>query len=133
MFELSGMKFYGSPEDHSAIYAYPSDGMDDYLIPESYFILDEASYHSIRALQEEASKPSQDQILAYAMAERDRRLSMASLRIAPLQDAADLGRATETEKDLLLQWKQYRVDINRVSDQLGFPVTIEWPIAPGGF
>lgn len=54
-----------------------------------------------------------------------RRLEDAAAHIAPLQDAVDLGIATEDEKALLISWKQYRVALSRVD--LGAPV---WPELP---
>ncbi len=41
-------------------------------------------------------------------------LQMASGKIAPLQDAVDLGIATDDEKAQLDEWKKYRVLVNRV-------------------
>lgn len=63
-------------------------------------------------------------------ARRDELLGMAALRIAPLQDAADLGKATDAEASLLLSWKQYRVDLSRIEQQSGFPTVIDWPESP---
>lgn len=57
-------------------------------------------------------------------------LSMASNKIAPLQDAADLGIATESETASLTAWKTYRVLVNRVPTQPGFPTAIDWPPMP---
>ena len=64
------------------------------------------------------------------VARRDELLAVAALRIAPLQDAADLGKAPEAEAALLLSWKQYRVDLNRIEQQAGFPTVIDWPEIP---
>lgn len=50
---------------------------------------------------------------------------MASEAIAPLQDASDLGMATEAEESALKAWKTYRVLLNRVD--LAAPV---WPEIP---
>ena len=63
-------------------------------------------------------------------ARRDELLAVAALRIAPLQDATDLGSATEAEAALLLSWKQYRVDLSRIEQQAGFPTVIDWPESP---
>lgn len=63
-------------------------------------------------------------------AERDRLLSIAALRIAPLQDAIDLGDASSDESLALTRWKQYRVSVNRVDQQDGFPVSVKWPDQP---
>ncbi|PAW49426.1 phage tail protein [Pseudomonas moraviensis] len=57
-------------------------------------------------------------------------MRVAGLRIAPLQDAVDLDEATEEEALLLTQWKQYRVLLNRLETQPGWPEQIQWPVAP---
>lgn len=63
-------------------------------------------------------------------ARRDELLGIAALRIAPLQDAADLSKATDAEAAQLLSWKQYRVDLSRIEQQAGFPTVIDWPESP---
>lgn len=57
-------------------------------------------------------------------------LSKAELKIAPLQDAVDLGIATTEETASLTAWKTYRVAVNRVPTQSGYPTTIDWPPMP---
>ncbi len=64
------------------------------------------------------------------LAQRDSLLSIAALRIAPLQDAVDLGDATAAEEVALKAWKQYRVALNRIELQAGFPTALEWPKSP---
>lgn len=58
---------------------------------------------------------------------RDSLLSVAALRISPLQDAVDLELATKSELSLLKAWKQYRVDLNRVNTS---EVDVKWPEPP---
>jgi len=77
-----------------------------------------------------APGPTQEQILSSALSTRDRLLALAAIRIAPLQDAADLGEATDADTASLKLWKQYRVAVNRVPDQPDFPNTITWPTQP---
>lgn len=48
--------------------------------------------------------------------------------ITPLEDASELGIATEEEAAALLRWKRYRVMLNRV-DVTTAP-DIEWPERP---
>lgn len=60
---------------------------------------------------------------------RDERAS-ADTAIAPLQDAVDLDDATDIEADLLKRWKRYRVALNRLPDQPGYPDAIDWPAPP---
>jgi hypothetical protein len=65
-----------------------------------------------------------------ALEKRDAHLGLAALRIAPLQDAVDLGVATEIEAAQLLAWKGYRVDLNRITEQEGYPGAVAWPEPP---
>lgn len=71
--------------------------------------------------------PSPAEILARNSATRDMLLSAAAARIAPLQDAADLGVATSAESLALTSWKQYRVAVNRIDLTAASPV---WPAMP---
>ncbi|ELN5470039.1 tail fiber assembly protein [Salmonella enterica] len=54
-----------------------------------------------------------------------RLLQMASGKIVPLQDAVDLGIATDDEKAQLDEWKKYRVLVNRVDT-----ANPDWPDVP---
>ncbi|MDP9893226.1 hypothetical protein J2W32_001469 [Variovorax boronicumulans] len=63
----------------------------------------------------------------HVKATRDALLAEATLRIAPLQDAADLDDATAAETALLKLWKQYRVALSRIEQQAGFPGAVVWP------
>ncbi|HGP2683861.1 TPA: tail fiber assembly protein [Salmonella enterica] len=56
---------------------------------------------------------------------KSRLLQMASEKIAPLQDAVDLGLATDDEKARLLAWRKYRVQVNRVDTS-----DPDWPEKP---
>lgn len=58
---------------------------------------------------------------------RDGLLRVAAVRIAPLQDAADLDVATAAETAALKAWKTYRIALNRV-DVTAHPAV--WPTAP---
>jgi len=69
-------------------------------------------------------------LLAQAQAEITRRRAQADQAIAPLQDAVDLDEASQAEADLLKAWKRYRVALNRVPEQPGYPASIDWPAPP---
>lgn len=73
---------------------------------------------------------SVEELSASALSRRDALLSTAAIRIAPLQDAADLGEATDADTVNLKLWKQYRVAVNRVPSQPEFPMVIAWPVPP---
>lgn len=71
-----------------------------------------------------------EQLLAQAQAETSRLRQVADTAITPLQDAVDVDDATDEEKALLTLWKKYRVALNRLPDQEGYPATIDWPAPP---
>lgn len=64
-----------------------------------------------------------------AEARRSELIAAAAEKIAPLQDASDLGIATDVEAAQLLEWKAYRVQLIRMA----FTGTgeIVWPEVPG--
>lgn len=78
-------------------------------------------------VEPEAPKPDP---LAEAVAEYTRLRGIADFLMAPLQDAVDVGEATEQDLFALKAWKKYRVSLNRVPEQEGYPTVIEWPIVP---
>ncbi len=71
---------------------------------------------------EAAEKAAQ---LRQAEETKSRLLQMASEKIAPLQDAVDLGLATDDENAQLDEWKKYRVLVNRVDT-----LNPDWPEKP---
>lgn len=74
--------------------------------------------------------PTAEQLATAALMKRDRLLRDAATRIAPLQDAVDLGVATDEEDAKLLAWKRYRVALNRIDQQPGYPSDVVWPDRP---
>lgn len=74
--------------------------------------------------------PTAAELSAVAKATRDSLLGIAAIRIAPLQDATDLGEATAAEASSLTAWKRYRVLLNRIEQQAGYPQAVEWPESP---
>ncbi|VEN40682.1 unnamed protein product [Callosobruchus maculatus] len=72
--------------------------------------------------------PSKDELIQVAEVEKQRLLTGATIVIAPLQDAVDLGIATEKEISLLQEWKKYRVLINRIDSSTA--PDIDWPELP---
>ncbi|HGN3018840.1 tail fiber assembly protein [Providencia manganoxydans] len=73
-------------------------------------------------------KPSQEQLIAEAEQQKQSLLAEANSAIAPLQDAIDLGMATEAETAALQEWKKYRVLLNRVDTSTA--PNIDWPEKP---
>lgn len=73
---------------------------------------------------------STDEAERQARDTRDQLLAVAANRMGPLQDAVDRKKATAVEVELLGQWKDYRIELNRVGQQKGFPAKIAWPSPP---
>ncbi|EAP6911041.1 tail fiber assembly protein, partial [Salmonella enterica] len=61
-------------------------------------------------------------------AEKSKKLKLANEKIRPLQDAVDLGIATDEEIQKLGAWKRYRVEINRIDTSN--LLDISWPLPP---
>ncbi|MBH8611967.1 tail fiber assembly protein [Pseudomonas mohnii] len=70
---------------------------------------------------------SPEQVLSASLAKRDELLRIATARIAPLQDAVDLGDETGPESVRLAVWKQFRVAVNRIDTSQPNPT---WPDLP---
>lgn len=70
------------------------------------------------------------QHLAALQAEAAAHRTVADSAIAPLQDAVDIDDATDAEVLMLKAWKKYRVALNRLPEQPGYPVDIDWPEPP---
>ncbi|RAW87270.1 tail fiber assembly protein [Photorhabdus laumondii] len=72
--------------------------------------------------------PTKDELRQYAELQKQQLIAEATNQIAPLQDAVDLGIATEEEKIALLAWKEYRVILNRID--VSQVMDIDWPEKP---
>lgn len=76
----------------------------------------------------EPAPPAPEKIIQIAAEQKNRLMDEANIALLPLQDAVDLGIATEFESSLLIEWKKYRVLLNRI-DTSKAP-NIEWPEVP---
>ncbi|NWE20204.1 tail fiber assembly protein [Pseudomonas sp. P7548] len=74
--------------------------------------------------------PTATEVATAAIAKRNELLAIAANRMGPLQDAVDVERVTDDEVALLKLWKAYRIDLNRIEQQDGFPAEIQWPVSP---
>ncbi|HAU4444884.1 TPA: tail fiber assembly protein [Citrobacter freundii] len=66
--------------------------------------------------------------ITQATQQKESLLALAASKTAPLQDAVDIGIATEAETALLLAWKKYRVLLNRINPDDA--PDISWPDMP---
>lgn len=72
--------------------------------------------------------PSQDELVSMANNTKAGLIAAATVAIGPLQDADDLGIATDEETSELKAWKTYRVMLNRVDTKTA--PDISWPVQP---
>lgn len=122
---------------------YPADSLKEYpnlpgdlvdVSGEEYAELQLAqSRDGMRIVSDETGYPVAREKLPPTLEElqqaRDILLQAAAIRIAPLQDAVDIGEATAAEEAQLLAWKKYRVALSRL-DLTATPVG--WPDPPAG-
>lgn len=109
---------------------FESDGSQDAWIGSNLEPLTDEQLQDIRKAQQAADAPTPDQVLQLANLKRDELLAKAAIRIAPLQDAVDIDDASDDDIASLLLWKKYRVAVNRIDRQTGFPSEISWPEEP---
>lgn len=69
-----------------------------------------------------------EQLISRAASRKASLMSQANGAISPLQDAVDLGMASEQEVTLLQAWKTYRVLLNRID--VSTAPDIDWPEQP---
>lgn len=122
------MKYYQS--ETGEVFGYESDGSQDAFIVADLVLMSDEDFAAFLEKQAHDSAPSHEDLLNMAGAKRDELLTLAGIRIAPLQYASDLDEATTAEKAALKQWKQYCLAVSRVSGQAGYPEIIEWPEQP---
>ncbi|QXH37730.1 tail fiber assembly protein [Pseudomonas muyukensis] len=106
------------------IHAFKADGAQDGYIDSALVALSEAE---VRAYYQRLLTPDPG---SAAQAEVARLRSLADSAIAPLQDAVELDDASEVETARLQAWKRYRIALNRVVEQPGYPAEIDWPALP---
>lgn len=96
-------------------------------IPSDFFISGRWVFNGLTIEQYQYTK---EELIAKAEEQKQSLMSVAADAIAPLQDASELGMATEVELTTLTLWKRYRVMLNRVD--ISAAPDIEWPEQPTG-
>ncbi|HDS9455791.1 TPA: tail fiber assembly protein [Enterobacter asburiae] len=76
----------------------------------------------------EPPAPTYEERVSQATMQKNALMKTASDIITPLEDAAELGIATDEEAAALLGWKRYRVMLNRVD--VNTAPDIQWPERP---
>lgn len=82
----------------------------------------------LRPCLTEQPLPTADELIRQAEDKRSRLRTEADTIIQPLQDANDLGIATDDEASQLIAWKKYRVMLMRVNTENA--ENIIWPEQP---
>ncbi len=117
-------------QDYIDASTFPSDAM---LVENAVFEeFTRVNSGKVRATNEkglpvwiEAPEPTQTELIAEAEYQKQALLNEATAAIAPLQDAVDLGIATDEEREQLREWKEYRVLLSRVD--VSTASDIDWP------
>lgn len=104
-----------SEEEHDAIFLGQERGKYINHTPDGPVLVDQPDY-------------SPEELIALAESKKLRLMQMANAEIAPLQDAVDLGIATEEETAALTEWKKYRVLLMRIGCSKA--PDINWPEPP---
>lgn len=76
----------------------------------------------------EPPPPTAEELISQAEDKRSRLRAEADAAIQPLQDASDLGIATDDEASQLVAWRKYRVMLMRINVE--DTVSIAWPEVP---
>lgn len=71
----------------------------------------------LRPCLTEQPLPTADELISQAEDKRSRLRAEADTIIQPLQDANDLGIATEEEANQLIAWKKYRIMLMRLNTE----------------
>lgn len=146
------MKYFKDPRSGD-VFAFEADGSQDDFIYESLVRMSDAeiaeffkpkAYTNGEFVEYSTSVvlgwnlATQEQVAEFelrrAVTSAEERIKAERLKadqaIAPLQDAVDLDEATEAEALRLKEWKRYRVALNRLPEQPGYPAVIDWPAPP---
>ncbi|KKY79539.1 hypothetical protein OA44_15555 [Enterobacter cloacae] len=135
-FSASAMGFYLSElfQDYELSGTWPNDAIE---ISERWYeyLIEGQGVGKVITVNEygqpvlaDPAPPAPEEIIQYAAELKNKLMDEANTALLPLQDAVDLGIATESESAMLIEWKKYRVLLNRV-DTSKAP-DIEWPEKP---
>lgn len=83
---------------------------------------------SAAPLTDEQLEQQKNAAITENVRKKDSLMSVATVSVAPLQDAVDLEMATDEEIKSLNAWKKYRVLLNRIDANTAGD--IKWPAVP---
>lgn len=126
----SGFYFENDRESYEAAGSWPDDAVEISQQKYTAMMVGQAAGKEIIADEQGHPMLITPEVDYVASAEKQKAnlISNASTAISPLQDAVDLGIATDEEVTQLNAWKTYRVEVNRVDTSTA--PDIEWPTPP---
>lgn len=86
-----------------------------------------ALYGEFGPITEIAAPPPSEEAQLERLAAKQQQ---AALTMAPLEDADKLGIISDTEREQLTAWQQYRVALFRLPQSEGWPAAVTWPEMP---
>lgn len=108
------------------------DGVTSVEIPENASVSSGDSYENgiftQQSLSSEEIERQKELALISNASLKTALMDEASQKISVLQDAVDLGMATDEEREQLEAWKKYRVILSRIDSSI--PDQIDWPTKP---
>lgn len=119
-------RFFNAINSDRVVYLVDDEFKISQPRPDKYYSWDMTS--NTWVMNDAAVAQKSADLIADAEMRRTTSLSAAGIAISPLQDAVDLGIATDVETRRLKEWKKYRVLLMRI-DTSKAP-DIEWPLPP---
>lgn len=74
--------------------------------------------------------PTDEEVIGTVQDRMYRELQRANSAVTKYQDLVDVDEATAADVAQLKAWKKYRVELNRIPEQAGYPRNVTWPVAP---
>lgn len=118
------MKMHYYKDENNGVWGYSSDQVSAGFVPDFLVEITEKEADKLIA----PPPPTKEQLIEQAEAKKQRLMAEATVEMAPLQDADDIGEATDEELSQLKAWEKYRVTLNRVDTSLA--PDIDWPVKP---
>ncbi|MEM7982116.1 tail fiber assembly protein [Morganella morganii] len=118
------MKMHYYRDGNGVVWGYDDDQVSGGFVREGLVKITEKEADKLIA----PPPPTKEQLIEQAEAKKQRLMAEATVEMAPLQDADDIGEATDEELSQLKAWKKYRVTLNRVDTSLA--PDIDWPVKP---
>jgi len=74
--------------------------------------------------------PTDAELLVATQERIQQQLATANAEVTKYQDRVDVDDATDADRTQLKAWKTYRVALNKLDQQKGWPAALTWPVPP---